>query len=191
MGEESRGAAAALTGRIIRAGDAQRLLASRSETSADSRLTDLHREARAHGFREGVGAATKDLVAALASLRRYTSDPERWIGQTVFAVLEKLLGDRESSELVPLIAAEAIAGCRNEFESVDLHVHPRVADAVAARLSGIVGAALTVDVVADPALNETACELHTPFGLIDASLDTQLAALADAFKADSKACDRD
>jgi len=37
--------------------------------------------------------------------------------------------------------------------------------------------------VSDDRLSETDCELHTAFGIIDAGLDTQLDALAEALAA--------
>ena len=41
---------------------------------------------------------------------------------------------------------------------------------------------IPVEIVADDALGETGCEIHTPFGIIDASLDTQLDAIERAMR---------
>ena len=63
------------------------------------------------------------------------------------------------------------------LEALGVHVHPDVAGVVAKRLAKLTSNSLVIDVVPDDRLPDTGCEIHTPFGIIDAGLNTQMEAL--------------
>lgn len=178
------------SGRILSATDFAGLVATerrRRGTVEKSvgQLPSLHDQAWQHGYQQGLCHAMLEVKSTLAELRACQHDRDSWMHQFVFAVVRKVLGNNEAASLVPLIVQQVIEECDRSLETIVLHVHPSVTSAVARRLASIAGPGLQLDVVADERLMEGDCELHTPFGIIDAGLDTQLDALEHAIRAAS------
>lgn len=176
-------------GRVLSAADYAELLAGQNQRRDDSeqrveRLPSLHDHARLHGYRQGLHKAFTDLNATLLELRRCREDRAQWLQSFVLAILRKILGAQDASSLIPAIVQQAIDECDHSLETIAVRVHPQAAADVARRINKASAIAkrngLRIDVVADGHLGETACELHTSFGIIDAGLDTQLDALAEA-----------
>lgn len=174
------------TGRILSAADYAELIATEQDRRSDTaggirQLPTLHDEARLHGYQQGVRSALLDLNATLLELRRCRSERNAWLQAYVFAILRKVLGNSDPSSLVPAIAQQAMEQCEQGLEVLTVHVHPEAAPAVTKRFGTTSQSAipngLQVDIVADDRLSRTACEIHTPFGIVDASLEIQLDAL--------------
>ena len=69
-----------------------------------------------------------------------------------------------------------------------VYVHPDVVPSVKRRLDEIPDGVPPFDVLPGPSLGATGCEVHTPFGIIDADLETQLAALERAMNPAEAGC---
>ena len=104
------------------------------------------------------------------------------MSDVVLHAVRKILKQYDNTELALSVTREALSLVSNQ-KQVILHVQPEQVSAVRERVSHIlkdfpeVG---YVDVVADARLDEGGCILETEIGIIDASVDGQLAALATA-----------
>lgn len=173
------------TGRILSAATYAAILESEQsrrtkEDGRIDRLPSLHEQARLHGYQQGMRSALFDIKSTLQELKHCREDREHWLQDYVFAVLRKVLGTQDDTQMVSAIVQTVIEECGRSLESVAVHVHPSAAEAVAKRLRRVANKSLRIDIVSDDGLSETACELHTAFGIIDAGLDTQLDALQHA-----------
>ena len=184
-----------LTTRVLSAADYATMVAPKGTPASSNagnvgRLQSLHEEARHHGYQQGLQRALADLADVLTELRRCRGDREAWLQSFVFAVLRKILGEQDPLSLVGAIARQAIAQCEQSLGQLTVHVHPRavndVTEAIETQVASTALTEIRVDVVADDRLSETGCEVHTPFGIIEASLETQLDALEHAVAAHGK-----
>jgi type III secretion protein L len=161
--------------RIVRAAqaglweDGHRFLAAAREASERmQREAHEDREAsRALGYAEGRAAgaaeASRLVIETTAQVDRYLAGFERDLATLVIHVVRRVLGELDTGELVARAAASAI-------------------ERVRAMLSqpGGESAAAPMTIVGDPALPPTACILASEFSIVDASIDTQIAAVAQA-----------
>jgi flagellar biosynthesis/type III secretory pathway protein FliH len=136
--------------------------------------------AHEHGFRHGVQQALQELAPILASARSYARAPASPVYELLFAVLRKMLGAEDPDELLTRVARAALTEYAHEFEQIALHVHPERAAALRAPRTLQAAGAVRCEVVADASLAPLGCELHTPFGIVDASIDMQLGLLHEA-----------
>jgi flagellar biosynthesis/type III secretory pathway protein FliH len=95
-------------------------------------------------------------------------------------VARKLLGGLAADER---LAALAAAAARDALPAAQLtlSVHPDAFEAVRDRLAAMDTGDLKLDVQPDVACAPDACRLDSEFGSVDASLDAQLARLAQAW----------
>lgn len=158
-----------------------------SEPASIRKLPSLHEQARRHGYEQGISQALREVATVMTNLRESRRDHQAWLESMVFALLRKIFGNDDVDELVARIAAQAVNQCDRSLEYITVHVHPGVATTVASRLAKKQRFAIDFDVVSDERLCETACEIHTPFGIVDAGLETQLDALEAALSKDTPA----
>lgn len=175
------------TGRILSAADFAELLAvQRNRRGTDEehigRLPSLHEQARQHGYQQGVCRVMSELKSTLAELQAYYHDHDAWMQHFVFAIVRKVLGQNDAESLVPLIVQQVIEECDRSLETILVHVHPDVASVVAKRLAKLTSKGPQIDIVSDERLTELGCEVHTPFGIVDAGLYTQMDALEYAMR---------
>jgi type III secretion protein L len=179
--------------RIVRAAqaglweDGHRFLAAAREASERmQREAHEDREAsRALGYAEGRAAgaaeASRLVIETTAQVDRYLAGFERDLATLVIHVVRRVLGELDTGELVARAAASAIAELRRG-KWLKIMVHPAAIERVRAMLSqpGGESAAAPMTIVGDPALPPTACILASEFSIVDASIDTQIAAVAQA-----------
>lgn len=170
------------TRRIIPAAEFARIktdvdIVAPNEAMSIRQLPSLHEQARQHGHEQGITEALREVAAVMNELRASRKDGQAWLERMVFALLRKILGNCDADELVTRVAVEAIDACDRNLEQFAVHVHPSVAATVTSRLEQTKISGIEVKVVCDDRLRETGCELHTPFGIVDAGVDTQLDAL--------------
>ncbi len=168
-------------GRIIPAADVERIISrfgclKRSQSQGIANLRYVHSAAWQAGYREGLDRATAELAQFHGAIEAYRSGAASPVTELVFAVLRKVLGDIEAGTLVAEIADKALAECAEQLESVVVCVHPDAIGPVTERLERITRErdGIRFDVRVGDHLGETGCELHTVFGIIEASIDTQL-----------------
>ncbi len=137
------------------------------------------------GYADGVEAgrlehAEKMMETVLASVE-FIEGIEDTVVNVVMQAVRKIVGDLDEETRIRQIVSAALAHVRGE-QRVTVRVSPRDEPAVSKALAAMTaGAYLTV--VADPRLKRDSCILESDLGVIDASLETQLKALENAFRA--------
>ena len=147
---------------------------------------DVYEQQKALGWQAGVDEARTSqatlIQETLQQCNQYYRAVEQKMSDVVLHAVRKILKQYDNTELALSVTREALSLVSNQ-KQVILHVQPEQVSAVRERVSHIlkdfpeVG---YVDVVADARLDEGGCILETEIGIIDASVDGQLAALATA-----------
>ena len=168
---------------------------ARAEEDARAALDAARAEARAAGLAQGRDEGRREtrekLAATLLSLAQASAqERERLqasVGALALQVARKLLGRLPEDTL---LAALADTAARETLTAppVGLVVHPELVDAVRERLAVLVRddtSGLRCEVRGDPACTPDTCRLETEHGTVDASLEAQLARLAEAWEVDA------
>lgn len=141
------------------------------------------------GFGEGLAAAAEEHAARLTALAAAAvRDREALAAQVAGLALEvarKMLGSLADGERLLALAATAVQEVMADGP-MTLLVHPEQVPAVRERLAACsaAGAATRTpafEIRGDGDCGLDACRIETAFGSVDASLDTQLRRLADAW----------
>lgn len=179
--------------RILRAGEADvwqegyRFLAAAREAAATAE--DSVRGARdagyEKGFAEGYAAgsveATELVLRTTLSIDRYVAGLQSEIANLAMNIVHRVIGTFEAGDLVARAAAQAVAEFRND-KAVKISVHPSAVDRVKAALAALPDDGRpNATVEGDAALSEQACLLVSDFGVVNASIESQLRALAANF----------
>jgi len=167
--------------------EAQRLIAeARAEAArvvadADAAREAARREGRERGREEAFAEVTALLVRArtLAAAARTAAAAD--LRTLAVRIAEKVLGRalQAAPELAGDLCAAALEAARHQRE-ITLRVHPDDLAAVAAarpRLQDLLVRAPDLALRADPAVGRGGCVVETEVGVIDARLETQLAAI--------------
>jgi flagellar biosynthesis/type III secretory pathway protein FliH len=143
------------------------------------------------GLEQGVLAASDQVAGSLMALAQ-AAEHERvrvrgQVAALALQVARKLIGELADDERL-LALADTAARDMLPGGSLTLVIHPSHADALRARLAAMArhasegGApAPAFELRADPACALDSCRIETEFGSVDASLNAQLARLADAW----------
>jgi type III secretion protein L len=187
------------TSRVLRADEAEAwrsgfgFLAEASRTSEqigqDARAAYLAEQARgyADGQAEGAAEATRLLGETTIKIDRYVATLDREIARLVMEIVRRVLGEFDATDLVSRAAARAIGDFRGG-KSLTICVHPEALDRVRTALAGTArsnGFALIIE--GDPHLLKDGCVIRTEFAVVDAGIETQLGAIAEAFGLGPKA----
>ncbi|MBL6080036.1 type III secretion system stator protein SctL [Belnapia sp. T18] len=183
-------------GSILPAATAARLLeaeevlaAARAE--AASVVAAAHAEADA--LREaarlaGLAAATTEIQDRLFDIAEATASAmartEGRIIELSLQIAGRVIGEIDPGEVTLRTARQALR-LATHSRLARLRVAPGRVDALQAAVDELVGASLhgtDVDVVGDPRLKDGGCILETDAGLVDATVESQLAALARGLK---------
>ncbi|MBV7256951.1 hypothetical protein KCG44_09170 [Pacificimonas sp. WHA3] len=143
--------------------EAKASAAAAAEASAEERVRARHAEAFAR------------LEARAATLDREARERAETLA---LAILQRIAPSLDADRLVAALAANAVAEI-SDTVTLEVHVHPSVAETVQKRLAGREN--LTIH--ADASISERACLVVGPHGRVDASLEMQLSALEGAFTA--------
>ena len=143
---------------------------------------------RARGYEEGREAArletARQMIDAVSRVVDYLGSVEQDMVDIVARALERILGEIGDKELVVRVVKNALAAVRNE-KHLTLRVAPDQVATVKARMNEILSLypiVVDVQVVGDGRLRATGCILESEIGVIDASLDGQIAALKKSFE---------
>jgi type III secretion protein L len=154
-------------------------------------LTEVRRiyaAERAKGYAEGRAAAARDagvlILETKGKVDRYFASVESELVSLAFDIVSRVLGEFDDAELVSRAARTALADFREE-KAVTIRVHPsaevHVRQALSDLLVGADGSPM-ITVEADPRMEPRGCVLSTDIAIVDASIETQLAAIAEAMK---------
>lgn len=134
------------------------------------------------GKAEGKAEAARLVADTTARVDRYLAGLEDEVATLALDVVRRILGEFETGELVARAARHAVADIRRA-KFVKLTVHPDALDHVRGALDAMLAdteAGFAVDVEADHTLAPGACIVATDAAVVDAGIDTQLAAMAAA-----------
>ena len=97
--------------------------------------------------------------------------------------MHRVLGNFDTRELVAAAAGQAIADLRRE-KRLTVTVHPESVESVSKEFARLgLSGRIEVTIEGNPALDPTACIVASELAVIDASIKTQLAAIATALGA--------
>ena len=180
--------------RILRAAradawqDGYRFLAEASQTAEQIKhaAREVYSAERARGYAdgraEGAQEATRLVTDAAAKVDRYLATLDVEVARLVIDIVRRILGEFDGVDLVSRAAAQAVTDFRRE-KALKIAVHPEALERVRAALpaaiqEGSLGPSVTIE--SDPHLGKQACVVSTEFAVVDASVETQLSAIADA-----------
>ncbi|MDR3045221.1 MAG: HrpE/YscL family type III secretion apparatus protein [Desulfovibrio sp.] len=184
--------------RVLKAADAALLHQAQDILeAARARAAELEQAARQaydrrveEGYRDGLEQGrlehAEKLLETIMSSVEFIEGIEATVVRVVTEAVRKVIGDLGDDERIVRIVRTALVAVRSQ-QRVVVRVAPAderaVTEALGAMLQSAPGSASFLDVVADPRLDRGACLLESELGVVDASLETQLKALENAFHA--------
>jgi type III secretion protein L len=181
--------------RIIRSADAEAwqdglefcLQARRQAERVEAAALGAHAAERARGYAEGRAEGQREaarlVIETVAAVDCYIATLQREIAGLAMNVVRRVLGEIDVPDLVARAAARAVPEFRRS-KWLKVKVHPDAAERVTRALEEAIndpGFCCTIE--ADPTLGPDACILASELAIVDAGIETQLAAFADAFGA--------
>lgn len=162
--------------------------AARIIDEANEQVAEIRERGYEEGKQEGLAQFTKEIAGALLKVREIEESLEgQYIG-LIKACCEKIIGQelKQHPESIVGVVRLALAEARQQREII-VRVHP---DDVAAlerskgKLLEMLARANTIEVRADASVTRGGCVVVTELGTIDATLERQLDALAQALGAE-------
>jgi type III secretion protein L len=135
-----------------------------------------HREGRAAGANESARLVSE----TVGKVDRYLASLEQDVADIALAIVRRVLGEFDVAELIARATAQTLDEFRHE-KWLKITVHPDIVERVHAILAPLLrdtGPTLTVE--GDQGLDRTSCTVATEFAVVDASIETQLEAIATA-----------
>ncbi len=158
--------------------DAQQQMHKMSEVREASR-----KEGYEAGFAEGARDAGLLLTATTARVNDYVAALDQQFVDLSLSIIARIFGRFDDADLVARLARHALQGFQRERD-ITLSVAPDIAEDVSQRISSeYADESLNITVLGDPRLSGTKCVLSNAIAVVDASLETQLAAIREALVA--------
>ena len=143
---------------------------------------------RERGYQEGHEEArleqVEQMIGNISRTVDYFSKVEGQMVDLVMRAVRKIVNDFDDNERVLIAVKSALSVMRNQ-KQITLRVNPQQADIVKGHINDILAAFPGVgymDIIADHRLKEDDCIVESEIGMIEASLEGQLAALRSAFE---------
>ena len=142
---------------------------------------------RAKAYAEGKAAgdleASKLVAETSAKVQKYIASVDKQVAQLAFDIVRRIFSEFDDRELVARAARNALADFR-EAKAVTVKVHPSVENHVRRAMAGFVNSGgeegFAVSIETDTEIGERICVLSTEFAVVEATVETQLAAIAQA-----------
>lgn len=135
------------------------------------------------GFQQGALEASALLTTTTARVNDYVAGLDQQLVDLSLSIISRILGKFDDAELVAKLAQHALQGFQRERD-ITITVAPDIAEDVAQRIaSDYVNPSLNITVLPDPRLSGTKCVLSNAIAVVDAGLETQLAAIREALVA--------
>jgi flagellar biosynthesis/type III secretory pathway protein FliH len=152
--------------------DAAREQARAVLRDAEARRDDVFRQAREEGEAEGLARYEQALLDAHAAVERYLAEAEPQLVRLSAAIARKLVGEelRTHPDAIVRMVREALATTRRAKE-ITVKVHPSSVAELKAALPPEI--AIAASETAEPG----DCVIESEFGVVDARVETQLAAI--------------
>ena len=150
---------------------------------AEETASRLYASERARGYEDGKAEATSLIAETALKVDRYLQSIEPQVAKLAMSVVDRVLGNFDTRDLVAAAAGQAIADLRRE-KRLTVTVHPDAVDRVSQEFARLgVSGRIEVTIEGNPSLDPTACIIASDLAVIDASVKTQLAAIATALGA--------
>ena len=139
------------------------------------------------GYDEGYATGKSEMAQQLIEIAAQNSSNIRQLESSIVGLvlkaLKRILGEVSKETLIVDLVRQALKSVKNQQEAI-LKVSPSDAQAVREHIDQILADGIVdyLEVTADSRLKPGTCILETDIGVVDASLDTQLQAITDAFK---------
>ncbi len=154
------------------------------KTQAEEAASRLYESERVRGYEDGKAEATRLITETTLKVDRYLQSIEPQVAQARHerrATVSSAILTRAT--LSPPLPRHAIADLRRE-KRLTVTVHPDVVDSVSREFARLgVSGRMEVTIEGNPTLDRTACIIASDLAVIDASIQTQLAAIASAIGA--------
>ena len=148
---------------------------------------DAFEAERQRGFDEGLEEArmeqAEQMIENVSRSIDYFAGIEGQMVNLVMQAVRKIIGDFDDTERVLLTVKNVLSVVRNQ-KQMTLRLHPQQVDGVKLRVNDLLAeypGVGYIDIVADSRLKPGACILESEIGLVEASMEGQLAALESAF----------
>ncbi|MET4580102.1 HrpE/YscL family type III secretion apparatus protein [Ottowia thiooxydans] len=170
--------------------DAEAMLeAARAQADAIvAGANDAFEKERQRGYAEGVAEARMEqaekMIDTVSRTVDYFAKVESDMVALVMAAVRKIIDDFDDEQRVVIVVKNALSVVRNQ-KQMTLRVNPRQVDAVRAHTNELLAAYPGVgylDIVPDGRLDAEACILESEIGMVEASIEGQIAALQAAFQ---------
>lgn len=143
----------------------------------------IYENERARGYAEGreagVGEASRLVVETAAKVDAYVSSLDAQVAELALEIVRRVLGEFDQTELVARAAVHALADFKRE-KALKITVHPNAEQRVMQVLSNNGAQQVTIQVETDAAVDEKACLIASEFSVVEATIETQLAAISKA-----------
>ena len=150
---------------------------------AEEAASRLYEAERARGYEEGKAEATSLVTETTLKVDRYLQSIEPQVAKLAMSVVHRVLGNFDTRDLVAAAAGQAIADLRRE-KRLTVTVHPDSIDSVSKEFARLgLSGRIEVTIEGNPSLDPTACIIASDLAVIDASIKTQLTAIATALGA--------
>ena len=140
------------------------------------------------GYQEGKEEArmeqAEQMIETVSRNVEYFSKVETRMVDLVMQAVQKIVSDFDDRERVLITVRNVLSVVRNQ-KQMTLRLHPQQVEAVRARVTQLLADYPGVgylDLVADSRLQPDACIVESEIGLVEASTESQLAALRQAFQ---------
>lgn len=153
------------------------------KTEAEETASRLYEAERARGYEDGKAEATRLITETTLKVDRYLQSIEPQVAKLAMSVVNRVLGNFDTRDLVAAAAAHAITDLRRE-KGLTVTVHPDVVDSVSREFARLgLSGRIEVTIEGNPAFDRTACIIASDLAVIDASVQTQMSAIAAAIGA--------
>lgn len=140
------------------------------------------------GYAEGLAQAqmtqAEKMIETVGRTVEYFAQVEADMVALVMSAVRKIIEDYSDAERVLIVVKNALSVVRNQ-KQMTLRLHPQQVEVVRARINDLLAAYPGVgylDILADGRLGQHACILESEIGLVESSIDGQIAALENAFQ---------
>ena len=163
--------------------DAAEKKAAETQKKAEEAYERKREEGYRDGLEEGKLEHAEKMMETILSSVEFIEGIEGTLVSVVNQAIRKIIGDMDDKERIVRIVRNALNSVRGQ-QNVTVRVAPAdeeiVAQALSAMTAGSSGSAF-LTIVADARLPRNSCILESELGVVDASLETQLKALENAF----------
>ena len=146
-----------------------------------------HEQERQRGYEEGLEAArleaAEQMITNVGSTIDYYEKVEGRMTELVLQAMRRIVADYSDRERVTTVVRGALSAVRNQ-KQVTLRVAPDKVDLLKQSTDELLASYPGigyVDIVGDGRLSGDACIVETEIGIVEASMDGQIAALGRAF----------